>query len=368
MHSRNGLRTCDHRRAGEIGRADFGRRVYTLALMKPLMMAALLLAAAPAFGGYQFFFNPPTSPPEGGATIQITRNSFELDFRCCEKPEILFGGVAASSVTVISDRMVEAVTPPHAKGFVDVVVRMGGKTFTTDSRFAFTPKLETIILPIAVEMRGGYGTRWTTDIVIYNDSAEEVTLDREVCFFIGSIFPCERVRTINPGATMHIPARTSYPESSMAILEPPELLASRLHFSLRVRDAEREGPGEGVEIPVVRARDLRVGRISLPNIPTSRRYRSTLRVYHGFYDAVFDVIARDETGRTLMRRHFDPGPRPTDAGGWDMTAIQGIIDDPDIRDVSNVRIDIESATSSPFWAMVSLTDNTTQQVLIYTPQ
>lgn len=338
--------------------------------MKVLIVGALLLAGTSALaGGYQFFVYPATATPEGGATIQITRNSFEIDFRCCGKPEVLFGGVAASSVTVVSDRLIQVVTPPHAKGFVDVVVRAGGKTFTTDSRFAFTPELETIILPVAVEMRGGYGTRWTTDISIYNDGAGEVTLDREVCFFIGAIFPCsESVRAVAPGATVHIPARTSYTASSMAVLEPPQSLAGQLHFSVRVRDAEREGPGGGVEVPVVRARDLRTGRISLPGIPTSSRYRSTLRVYHGFYDGIFDVIVRDESGRTLMRRHYDPGPRPTDAGGWDMTTVHDILADPNIWTVPNVRIDIEAATPYPFWAMLSLTDNTTQQVLIYTPQ
>jgi hypothetical protein len=339
--------------------------------MKALATAVLLLAAATAHAsGYPFSFYPQTSPPEGGATIRITRNSPEVDFRCCGKPEILFGDMAALSVNVVSNAAVEVVTPPHAKGFVDVVVRIGGKTFTTDAHFAFAPELETIILPIAIEASGANGTRWTADIVVYNESDQEVTLDREICFFIGSFFPCGTPpRTIAPGATLHIPAtRTSTTQWSLAVVEPPRSLADRLTFSLRVRDAQREEPGAGVEIPVVRARDRRVGRLSLLNVPTSSRYRSMLRVYHGYYDGVFDVIVRDEFGRTLMRRHIDPGPRPTDGGGWDMTVISGIIDDPAIRVVPNVRIEIEAGTSWPFWAMLSLTDNATQQILIYAPQ
>jgi hypothetical protein len=339
--------------------------------MKGLATAVLLLAAATArASGYPFSFSPLTSPPEGGATIRITRISPEVDFRCCGKPEIFFGDVAAVSVNVVSETELQAVTPPHAKGFADIVVRIGGKTFTTDAHFAFAPELEDILLPISIEASGANGTRWTADIVIYNESDQEVTLDREVCFFIGTIFPCGRPpRTIAAGSTLHIPAvRTSTTQSSLAVLQPPRSLADRLNFSLRVRDAQREEAGAGVEIPVVRARDRRVGRLSLVNIPTSSRYRSMLRVYHGFYDGRFDVIVRDESGRTLMRRHVDPGLRPTDAGGWDMTVISGIIDDPAIRVVPNVRIEIEAGTPWPFWAMLSLTDNATQQVSIYAPQ
>jgi IPT/TIG domain len=80
---------------------------------------------------------PSSGPEAGGTSVTISGTGFT------QSPSVAFGGVAASSVSVVSSTQLRAVTPAHSSGTVSVTVResphnqsttlAGGFTYATPS-------------------------------------------------------------------------------------------------------------------------------------------------------------------------------------------------------------------------------------------
>lgn len=73
--------------------------------------------------------SPATGPAAGGTVTTITGTGFTG-----ETPQVKFGGVAATAVSVTDDTHIRATSPAHAAGQVDVTVTPGPMTL----RRAFT--------------------------------------------------------------------------------------------------------------------------------------------------------------------------------------------------------------------------------------
>jgi hypothetical protein len=69
-----------------------------------------------------------TGPTGGGSGVVVSGHNFS---GAAGRLHVLFGGVEAASITILSDSQVFAVAPPHAAGAVDVQVQSG--TATTDA-------------------------------------------------------------------------------------------------------------------------------------------------------------------------------------------------------------------------------------------
>ncbi len=80
-------------------------------------------SVAPAFG-----------PPAGNTKIVLKGSGFDTD----PKPVVRVGALPASTVVVVSDAELQAVTPPGAPGYVDVAVEAGGQVATAIKAFAYT--------------------------------------------------------------------------------------------------------------------------------------------------------------------------------------------------------------------------------------
>lgn len=75
---------------------------------------------------------PNSGPVAGGTTVTISGSSFS------QSASVVFGGVPAASVVVVSSTQLQAVTPAHASGTVSVAVTENPHNQTTTLAGAFT--------------------------------------------------------------------------------------------------------------------------------------------------------------------------------------------------------------------------------------
>jgi hypothetical protein len=321
----------------------------------------LLALFATAAAAQDFNFYPSFDEPKGGAEIHIlaTSSSGSLRFTA---PQVFFGDVPSPRVTLLNAYQVTAVAPAHAIGYVSVTVRDHGALLQSSSQFVFAPKVEEIIIPIAFQpISAAFGTRWVSDISVFNDSDDSVAIDPELCSSLGLVFICSQPpRRVPPHSSMRIEP-SGYPAM---ILRPPADHADRLHFTVRLRETSRDPDGPGTEIPVVRSRDFQREQVWLSSIPTSSRFRSTLRVYTRWYSVT--VRVKDNATGELLKEWLIPRSFPTDSDPFGTVTLPGLLEMPEIRSHERVRIEVESET--PVWALLTLTDNESQRVQIFTPQ
>lgn len=334
-------------------------------MMRTLFL--LLVAATTQAQDASFFFDPTIGSPAGGDVIRFVANP-PIDFRCagCGPPQVFFGGIASPAVTVIDSRTFTAVTPPHAEGVVDVTMNFAGASYTTPRKFGYARARDPLLVPVAIETPGAFGTRWTTDIFVYNDSDEAVNLLPEVCFFIGAAFPCGDALIVPAHTSMQVPPRGNSYAPEM-YLNPPNDVRDRLHFNVRVRNAAN--PNDlGVEIPIVLSSGFRSERVVLPNVPVNSRFRSLLRVYNqNSFDSIAVRIYDARSGVLLTRRDTGLRPVPTDTPLRFSFGFFDLLNDPALTGHDTVRIEIEEP-GALLWAMLTLTENATQRVTVLTSQ
>ncbi|HXA16613.1 MAG TPA: IPT/TIG domain-containing protein [Thermoanaerobaculia bacterium] len=330
----------------------------------PGIFLALLATTALAQND-DFGFYPNFGPPEGGTEINIhaSANTY-LRFTA---PQVFFGDVASPRVTLVDAYNVKAVAPPQPIGAVAVTVRDNGALLHSLSQFVFEPQLEEIIIPIALQPTdASFGTRWVSEISVYNDSDDVVPIDSELCSVaLVGIVPCSKPpRRVQPHSSMSVEPLSAYASQPMMWLLPPADHADRLHFTVRLHETSRDPDGPGTEIPVIRSRDFQKTQVWLPSIPTSSRFRSTLRVLTEGYSVTVRMM--DDTTGQLLSEQTVQRSFPTDGPSLGMVTF----DNPLAAAVvgAHERVRIEAESQSPVWAMVTLTDNESQRVQIFTPR
>lgn len=235
--------------------------------------------------------------------------------------------------------------------------------------------LEPILLPIAfrpgVEVRGAYGTIWRGEVWVHNSRSQRVDLQL--------ILGCMTEDCYAPyaGGYMGILTEPLGPtaEDRGILLTPTASDAPYVSFSNRIFEVTRHAQPQGIEVPVVRGENFFSGPLSLLGIPNGPAVRSMLRVYdpQRIAGTTFTIElldpAGDVIGTTQLRTTFGFGGgsdpiRPGFASIADLTSAFGV---PANVDHVHVRINPDTP-GTKFWAMVSVTDNDTQQVLLITPQ
>jgi len=325
-----------------------------------LTLLAAVAAGQPANGNLYCY--PNYSVPEGGAEVTIRTNNF-YRFRA---PQVFFGGVPSPHVTVPDPDTVKVIAPAHAPGIVDVTIVDGDVVLRSYVPFAYEPVLEQIIIPVAYKpIQANYGTRWVSEISVYNDSDDTVPIDRELCFFIGLYADCSQsARHVPPHSSIRVEPWSASSDYPFLLLWPPADHADRLHFTVRLHETSRDPDGPGIEIPVVRSRDFQQKRVLLASIPVSSRFRSTLRVYTRATDV--SVRVRDDASGELLSEKRNFRFFPTDSDPFGTVTYPGLLESAVVAAHQKVRIEVES--DSPVWALLTLTDNQSQQVQIFTPQ
>jgi hypothetical protein len=333
-----------------------------------------LLATAAAAQNNDFNYYPSFAEPQGGTEIHIlaTSSSGSLRFTA---PQVFFGDVPSPRVTLLNAYQADAVVPAHAIGIVSVTVRDNGALLKSLGKFVFAPASEEIIIPIAIQpTSAAYGTRWMSDISVFNDSDDSVAIDPEICSSIGTPYVCNPPPArVPPHSSMRIEPRSVYADYPFMALRPPADHAGNLHFTVRLRETSRDPDGPGTEIPVIRTKDFQQKQVWLPSIPTSTRFRANLRVFTRAATVI--VRVRDNaTGELLLQREIQRNI-PTDGDPFITLTFNDLFESPVVRAHDKVRIEVESGSEVwspsvflPVWAMVTLTDNESQRVQIFTPQ
>lgn len=361
-------------------------------LLLPLLLAVPTIlsaqnAPAPVIRDVQ----PRLGSFKGGTLVKITGENLSVppNFACFAPcPTLVTFGDVTVTPRSESNTEILVVTPPHAKGAVDVKVQTGdGRTAVAANIFLFTQSAETeyerVLLPIYLDapVPGGQGSLWKTDLWLRNHGTQPVPLAPWPCPADGvclTVVPF--TKTLEPNETLHNLA----PFFRLPPANPGRLLyilanqARNVDINLRTLDASRDALNAGTEVPVVREGDLRTSTLHLINIPVSPLFRQTLRVYDvspspsRFTVRVYNFAEGKTTGGLLATATVEA---TTDETGdfRDLPAFGQIADLSALIATAGsptaIRVEVEPLTSgSLFWAFVSVTNNSTQHVTLVTPQ
>lgn len=235
--------------------------------------------------------------------------------------------------------------------------------------------LETILLPLAflpgTELHGAYGTIWKGEVWVRNHAAQTVDLQLLLGCAPGDLCTAP----YQAGYIGRLAAPLDNVPDRGILLTPRADNAQFLSFSNRIFETTRHAQPQGIEVPVIREEQFFDGAVSLLGIPAGPGIRSALRIYEPrrIAGTSFKVEFIDSAGRilgavSLMTTFgFNGGSdpiRPGYAAIADLTGTIGLL-----AGVDRFHMQITPETpGAEFWAMVSVTDNDTQQVLLITPQ
>lgn len=234
---------------------------------------------------------------------------------------------------------------------------------------------ERILLPISFtgEIAGAFGTRWTSSIVMFNDSDQTLQFLGSTCAQ-GDPAACQPAQTLGPRAFVNIQSPPFPPLPSQgAFLYVTRAAAERVAFAANLRDVSRAEENAGTGLPVVRESDFR-HRIVLPMVLLRGPFRAALRVY-GNTDAPGTVRLRmyrldrldpfvDEVVELngIVNAVYNPFPtHPAFFHVFDLVSRW-----PVLEAAASVRIELDS--EQEIWAFASQTNNVTQLVTTVRPE
>jgi hypothetical protein len=234
------------------------------------------------------------------------------------------------------------------------------------------PPYERVLIPLFVSgsLPGAFGSLWTTQLTVRNESDDSVVVTNLPIGLCGLCPPSE------PRSTFSLPLFVHNPNAGTFLyIGSPG--AGKVTFTLRVQDVSRQAQTWGTAVPVVRERDVHSDTLQLLDIPTDRRFRTTLRVYD--FDTPDNRSVRlriyalngntplVDTTLTLQgpRQDYPSFPdRPASAMIGDLVTAF-----PQLVIAGRLRIVIDSVTSGVrFWAFVSVTNDETQHVTVIAPE
>lgn len=223
--------------------------------------------------------------------------------------------------------------------------------------------LTTFLVPISTPdaLPGAYGTLWQTSLWLHNGSSQSLRL-RDCGNVIGP--PCDRP-IYEPGTTRQVSALERFSAAGPVLFYVPADIAGDILLSNRLFELTRNSQPAGVHIPIVREdRFFRSATrfIGIPNAPDSR---VTLRVYDPRRKVgstvrveIFDTDDRRLASRDVSLNYASSPADPGTAVVNDLTSVF-----PNLPPVFDIRVSAVTP-GMEYWAMVSLTDNRTQQALL----
>ena len=243
------------------------------------------------------------------------------------------------------------------------------------------PRYQRVLVPLSVaDVAGANGSVWTTELWAVNASNQPMDLPVLPCLIGGSM--CADAMTIPGDRTVKVPPFGT-PELPGVIVLVPSELSEYAGFSLHVRDVSRQSESWGTEIPVVREQNFfpSTKHASIAGIPYGPEYRQTLRLYglqaQGTMRFRISLYAVRETNDELLKQIDvtlvpSPAPLPNRVGSPLLQGVVGDLFTGISGDVVRLRATIEPLADSwspwAYWALVSITNNKTQQVTTVVPR
>jgi hypothetical protein len=240
-----------------------------------------------------------------------------------------------------------------------------------------------VLLPIFLDepVHGALGSVWTSQLSMHNSGSSSSLIEwcsgnpatNTACILI--LLP---EADLEPGETQHVlpafyPPPSGATPGRVVFFYPKDI--DQLAFNLRVSDTSRDALSAGTELPVVRDKDFRTATTRLLNIPIDPRFRLTFRLYQmnsggGDYTLrVFDEATSTLLGSTAV--HIDSpdiGLLQLEPGYLELGDV-GTLVPAGTKLPAAIQIEVEPLTAgSTFWTFVSVTNNSTQQLTLVTPQ
>jgi hypothetical protein len=135
--------------------------------------------------------SPASGPTSGGTPVMIAGSNFQAG------ANVLFGGIAATSTTVNSAIQIQAVTPAHIAGTIDVTVRNAdGQSSTLSSGFTYNVPLPTVTS--ASPSTGPTGVATTVTITGTNFQSGAVVLFGTVSASTVTVTNATQIQAVTP--------------------------------------------------------------------------------------------------------------------------------------------------------------------------
>jgi len=303
---------------------------------------------------------PPGAPAAGGTRVVIEQSDQMAPYPDSEfslTPYVTIGGRKAE---VVSSYPVSVIVPPHAPGLVDVTLSFLDTSLpatTVQSAFKYYDPnaapdpfvFEPLLFPISYEGDGGYGSRWTTENVIYTKG--------------GALFakaPCPSCPLAIPCCFAKIPLQSNNSGSGQVVYVGRDLIGRFLTAWSQLRELSRGADRPPTELPVVLERDfvrssINDSRLTFAGLPLDRRGRATLRAWSP--DAKY-VYAQGSNFST---------PLVFDDSGFGFASID-ITEQLAKRFPADPIFYVFAQASTRLWGVITITDYETQQVTVYTPR
>ena len=254
------------------------------------------------------------------------------------------------------------------------------------------PDYERVLIPVFFSGPGANGAQWETAIDV-NASVQEVRLAEPALIYTSESqcngVPCSCASTLLEARRSARLCSGLEHAAGLLLWVPRTARPKDLNFSVRVRDTSKNATSAGTYVPVVWERELSAEPMVLLDVPVDSRFRSSLRIYDAFgfpYEVIVKIYDMAEyrgrgaqplvvTGVDLA----DPNPagftrfirRPAFTMIGDLVAAY-----PQLAGHSSVAIEVQGTqprVSPPlptdrFYALASVTNNTTQEVTIIAPR
>ena len=238
----------------------------------------------------------------------------------------------------------------------------------TSSASAQSAQSTRVLVPIVVSGAPGmFNSLWTSELVAFNTSAVPVGLD----FSYRCLFECPSfVLGSSDGDILPISSESGVPA---ALIRIPAASVDSMEFALRVRDVSRQSDSWGTEVPVVREDRAFRQPFDLLNVPLQPRFRQTLRIYDfedrsggivrlQFYNLTNGQFLKESQLALLPPRSID-----THTPAYVQADLFGLLGD--LAGVDRIRVRISPTSDAQrLWAMISVTNNVTQEVTVVTPR
>ena len=289
---------------------------------------------------------------------------------------VLFGNVASPRVRITERGEIIAVVPAGT-GVVDItVINPRNESVKFERAFTygrgFEGDYDRVLFPVNFAGRGAFGSDWHTDIYIANDGP--IAVETVPLFWSDPDSPVlPPLLPIAPGDKGRF---GEFARDGGAFLHVPRGLESRLSYASHIVDRSRTSTDLGTEVPVVRARDTS-DEIRLIEVPVGELYRARLRVYD--FDPVngrevLVTIRRVDNKQLLHSRRLvlsgaEQCPNAPCFASRPPFATLDFEQIAELRAAGEIDVTVESTLEDGrIWAFVSVTNNETQDVTLYTPQ
>ena len=274
-----------------------------------------------------------------------------------------------------------------------LAIALVAAALSTEAEHRKDQNFERVLVPVFFAGPGAQGARWATNVEVLNtgetfDLAHSVVGDNVPGGEDEIVCDSERELETRDGEVVC----SNHQHAAGIILYVPRTAEyDDVHVSARVLDLSRTSDRYGTAIPVIWERDLLTGTMMLLDIPTGdRRYRAGIRLYDAYqWNTVFtlrfydmDKVRKGTATTPLLVTQvtavwdFDSDSatrpmRPAFAQVGDLVAAY-----PVLASVQSVAIEITGADTvgqpdqpeERFYALGSITNNTTQEVTIVSPK